>query len=61
MPKSKTEYTICKMYPRDPEEWERRFKSLKAVLKVYRAKYLNEQDPQDFRVFKIVTTQLRVK
>ena len=59
--KAKTEYAIFKMYRSGPEEWERRFLSPLKVYQLFRSKYYNETGPQDFQVFKIVTTPLGAK
>jgi len=55
-----TEYAIYKMF-RDPEYWDGPFKTLKKARVAYRKKYVNDAGPQDFQIYKIVLTPLRVK
>ena len=59
--KPKVEYAIYKMY-QDPEYWDGPYRTLKQAIAEYRRVYAPRvTEPEDFRVYKIVTTALRVR
>lgn len=57
-----TTYAIYKMYRPDPEYWDGPYKTLKAALADFKKSYTNPAtEPQDFAIFKIITTRVKTK
>lgn len=56
------EYAIYKMCRPNPEYWDGGYKTLTEARAEFKAKYANDpEEPQDFAIFKIITTRVKTK